>query len=718
MSFLGTVGRIAAGVGTFGQTEVANEATSGGLYGKDSTAVSDSSGAGQGVLGSVFGAPQLPGATQVGASAANPVGYGGAPSWTMNVGPATGTVGTVGANPDGSWGTAGQVNTTPAYLGGGPTAAQTAAASAGQQGLTQQAYAQGVGNGQATQSNALGAGAANQGVSLGQVYGAQAQQAGANFQDQASAMGRGLNNQATSVGNALFNNSQNQAAGATAQGQGIYNTAGQLGATLGQNAAGQQAGAQQTGAGLNGTLSAIGSGIAGQQTDYGNAARGAAASYGGVAGQDYGQQNQARGMELSGINDIQRFSQQGAGPSVAAAQLAQQSDAIMGQNLALAHSGRGAGANAEAMRQAQWQNAAQQQVTNQQAAGLSAQEQATWRQTQLGAMGTAQNALGAVRGQDAGIYGQNLGAQQGQGQLGQAYDANAAQYQMGGAQAGANAQLGYGQLGQAYGAQGQAGQLGAMNLGAGAVANAGQLAAAYSGQGVGAQSNALNTGVGAQTAMTGLGINANAGMIAQGQTVQQNAINQGNALQANYNAQGNQAGQFGVTAGNQAAQYGTGLQNQIATTAQQADAQQSQFNAQLQQQAALASAGYTNAADIAQGKLDLQNKMAWLDTAATVGGAAAKSDERAKTNIKAAAYDLRDAKGYSYDYKDPGSFGAGAGRFFGPMAQDLEKSEAGRSVVKTGPDGLKIVDTSRLSLVNTAAISEIQRTLDRIARGA
>jgi hypothetical protein len=48
------------------------------------------------------------------------------------------------------------------------------------------------------------------------------------------------------------------------------------------------------------------------------------------------------------------------------------------------------------------------------------------------------------------------------------------------------------------------------------------------------------------------------------------------------------------------------------------------------------------------------------------------------------------------------------------MAQDLEKTPAGKSVVKTGPDGMKSIDTARLSLVNTSAISEQQRRLDRL----
>lgn len=76
------------------------------------------------------------------------------------------------------------------------------------------------------------------------------------------------------------------------------------------------------------------------------------------------------------------------------------------------------------------------------------------------------------------------------------------------------------------------------------------------------------------------------------------------------------------------------------------------------------------------------------------------------------AMDLRPARGYSYEYKDPERHGVG--RFYGPMAQDLEKTPAGASVVKRAPDGTKMVDTSRLSLVNTSAISEQQRKLQAL----
>ncbi len=76
--------------------------------------------------------------------------------------------------------------------------------------------------------------------------------------------------------------------------------------------------------------------------------------------------------------------------------------------------------------------------------------------------------------------------------------------------------------------------------------------------------------------------------------------------------------------------------------------------------------------------------------------------------------DLRPAAAYSYEYKDPSAPGAAAGPQVGPMAQDLEKSPAAAHVVHAGPDGMKRVDTGRLSLVNTAAISQEQKRVDRL----
>ncbi len=99
------------------------------------------------------------------------------------------------------------------------------------------------------------------------------------------------------------------------------------------------------------------------------------------------------------------------------------------------------------------------------------------------------------------------------------------------------------------------------------------------------------------------------------------------------------------------------------------------------------------------------------------------SDVRVKKDIQPAnmsavfgngGADLRPAQGYTYQYKDPNSPGGAPGQQIGPMAQDLEKTPAGASTVHTGPDGKKSIDPGRLSLVNAAAVSELQRRTDEL----
>jgi len=65
-----------------------------------------------------------------------------------------------------------------------------------------------------------------------------------------------------------------------------------------------------------------------------------------------------------------------------------------------------------------------------------------------------------------------------------------------------------------------------------------------------------------------------------------------------------------------------------------------------------------------------------------------------------------------YAYKDPERHGEG--EYIGPMAQQLEKTPAGRTVVSEQPDGTKAVDTSRLSLMSAGEIGDLRRELDEV----
>lgn len=152
---------------------------------------------------------------------------------------------------------------------------------------------------------------------------------------------------------------------------------------------------------------------------------------------------QMQGQTNNSLADYQNFANRGAGPSAAEVQLGQGLNRSMANAVALARSGRGAGANAYAMKQAIGANAAQSQETNQSMALLRAQEEAAWRGQQLQAISGAGN-LGLQGGSAAQQAWQQYLQQAGQaasgaGQLGATY-ANLGKDLYG---AGINAQQGY-----------------------------------------------------------------------------------------------------------------------------------------------------------------------------------------------------------------------------------------------------------------------------------
>jgi hypothetical protein len=108
-----------------------------------------------------------------------------------------------------------------------------------------------------------------------------------------------------------------------------------------------------------------------------------------------------------------------------------------------------------------------------------------------------------------------------------------------------------------------------------------------------------------------------------------------------------------------------------------------------------------------------------IGTVAQVGvGAMMMSDEHAKKEIKPANDEYRElldhAVGYRYRYKHPNAPGAGHGEFLGPMAQDLEGSHLGKSMVHEGPNGMKTVDGGRAGLTALAAASYLNDRLDSL----
>lgn len=115
--------------------------------------------------------------------------------------------------------------------------------------------------------------------------------------------------------------------------------------------------------------------------------------------------------------------------------------------------------------------------------------------------------------------------------------------------------------------------------------------------------------------------------------------------------------------------------------------------------------------------------MGGLGAVAGLGGAAImKSDRRAKFDVRDP--DLRDledflgrTKGKLYRYKQPAATGQRAGLNYGPMAQDLQRSKIGRTVVvNRGEDGL-YVDTGRLALADHAALAALAAEVKALKSG-
>jgi len=98
----------------------------------------------------------------------------------------------------------------------------------------------------------------------------------------------------------------------------------------------------------------------------------------------------------------------------------------------------------------------------------------------------------------------------------------------------------------------------------------------------------------------------------------------------------------------------------------------------------------------------------------SLGGGVA-SDENLKTNISPARPDidkfLHSLGAHSYQYKHPELDGQGT--FVSPMAQELEKTEIGKSAVIETPRG-KMVDYARLGGVNLAAVSVVHREVSQL----
>jgi hypothetical protein len=118
----------------------------------------------------------------------------------------------------------------------------------------------------------------------------------------------------------------------------------------------------------------------------------------------------------------------------------------------------------------------------------------------------------------------------------------------------------------------------------------------------------------------------------------------------------------------------------------------------------LAAAGY-----------DAQRDAAVISAAGSGGSSylTATSDRDAKTDIeeiKGILETAKNAKPYKYRYK---SSKHGKGEFVGPMAQDLEKTPIGNTLVSK-VDGVRRVDGGRAGMLALSVLGEQQKEIEKI----
>lgn len=410
------------------------------------------------------------------------------------------------------------------------------------------------------------------------------------------------------------------------------------------------------------------------------------------AGTDARQRQLAALGGLQGqTNALNRFAGQAEGPSAAQAQLQRGVDAAQAQQMAFARAQPGGGG--AALRQAAFNSGGISAQAGSAAAQLRAQETQAHRAQQLQALGAAQQGAGMTAGYTGQLFGQDVGLAQ--AQAGQAnYDAGAVnQFNQG------QQQLQFG-VGQAnLGAAGQArGQNDAMTLGALGQSQAyeglrnqnaaGQAQAGYNyeaakAQGAGLGAANYNAGVAQGNVETGMMLGAMSGAAgAYGQMANAGGGNPTSDVRAKKDIK--PASVLQALGGRQLYEQQTGpghVRNEVN------DVQDTR----------------------ARGDFD-RNFDEFRASPPVLQGTGDARQARLQA-LLGPRPDLRPAQGYEYAYRDPERHGEG--RYVGPMAQDLEHLPG---VVEQGEDGTKAINAPRLTLANTAAVSEQQRRLDEIER--
>jgi len=424
------------------------------------------------------------------------------------------------------------------------------------------------------------------------------------------------------------------------------------------------------------------------------------------------QQLAALGGLQSQTGALNAFANRAQGPSAAQAQLQAGVDMAARQQYGMARAQPGGGG--AALRNAAFNAAGISGNAGNEAAMLRAQEDQAYRAQQLQALGAAQQGAGM----SAGYAGQLRQGDQGfaQAQAGQAnYDANAANaFNQGQQQVQFN--VGANNLNAAGQARGQNDALTMGTIAASqgydtlrnnvATANTQQNnnfeAAKMQGAGLGSAN--FNAGVQQSNAETGMmlgALSSGAGAIAQQQGGKPTSdvraktdIKPASVLAA-------LGGKYTPEQTKQL--YMQGLTERYGIPAQLAGAHDANARSQGPDRS-LAEFGAAPSA------IDRRAQLAALGGASLPQPDTAALDEAYRRQTGGEP-NLRPAQGYEYSYKNPEQHGAG--RYVGPMAQDLEHLPG---VVEQGPDGTKNINAPRLTLANTAAVSEQQRRLDELER--
>jgi len=140
---------------------------------------------------------------------------------------------------------------------------------------------------------------------------------------------------------------------------------------------------------------------------------------------------------------------------------------------------------------------------------------------------------------------------------------------------------------------------------------------------------------------------------------------------------------------------------------------------QLIAQQAAAARGVSLQAGIANQQAQTAQRAQNMQLISGIGTtAAAASDERVKEDIRPASGSadeieafLGALKGYDYKYKDSKH---GTGDKTGIMAQDLEKSKIGKTMVDQAPDGTKMVDTNKAIGAILAGMADLNKKIKKM----